>query len=368
MPLVRTIAVLNQKGGVGKTTTVANLGAAVAARGRSICLIDLDPQAHLTLHFGLDADTMAANTYQVLTRAARVDDAAILVAENLWVLPAVIDLAGAQIELAAVAARELVLRDRMADAHLPCELVLIDCPPSLGLLTINALAAADEVFIPLQPHFLALQGLGKLLETVALVQRQINPTLKVSGIILAMYERGTRLAAEVVADIEEFIAAARGSGMPWADVRLFQTVIRRNIKLAECPSHGTTIFEYAPASRGARDYNALADELVAWLDGRPWQRDDDVLTFASPHEPPAQDNEAPVELIEPPVAPDEPSVEPGPPPQVEPTAGQYVDDYTPGCIAAIIDYPPTDPCDSAPPQVVRPALPDDDPPAASDPP
>ena len=353
MLVVRTIAVINQKGGVGKTTTVANLGAALADRGRPICLIDLDPQAHLTLHFGLDAETAQANTYNVLTRDARVDDAVVPVTEKLWVLPAVIDLAGAQIELARIDARELVLRDRMAESHLPCELVLIDCPPSLGLLTLNALAAADEVFIPLQPHFLALQGLGKLLETVTLVQQQINPRLKVSGIILAMYERGTRLAAEIVADLQAFIASARGSDTPWADVRLFQTVIRRNIKLAECPSYGTTIFEYAPSSRGARDYNALADEIDAWLDGRPWQRDEDVLTFPPPPQPTEYDDEDTVELIE--------------PPQVQPTDEEYIDDYAPGGLAAIIDHQPTEPCDAAPPELVRPTMPNDDPPTASDP-
>jgi chromosome partitioning protein len=145
---------------------------------------------------------------------------------------------------------------------MPHELVMIDCPPSLGLLTLNALAAADEVLIPLQPHFLALQGLGKLLETVALVQRRINPGLRVGGVMLCMYETGTHLAAEVVADVQGFFDAARGTACPWSDVRIFQTVIRRNVKLAECPSHGMTIFEYDAASNGASDYRNLADEFA----------------------------------------------------------------------------------------------------------
>ena len=257
-----TIAVINQKGGVGKTTTVANLGQALAARGCDVCLIDLDPQSHLTLHFGLEPDASPESIYSVLTRGTSFASACVDVGERMTVVPAEIDLAAAEVELAATVGREQILRDSIHEHPLPHQLALIDCPPSLGLLTLNALAAADELFIPLQPHFLALQGLGRLLETVRLVQRRINPDLRVGGVILCMYETATRLAAEVVADLEGFFEAARGTDCPWGDVKVYRTVIRRNIKLAECPSHGKTIFHYDPASRGAEDYGALADEFV----------------------------------------------------------------------------------------------------------
>ncbi|OPX23923.1 MAG: hypothetical protein B1H04_03200 [Planctomycetales bacterium 4484_123] len=260
---MRTIAVTNQKGGVGKTTTVANLGAALAQHGLDVCLLDLDPQAHLTMHFGIDPSSAPATMYEVLTAEVPLSRAAVLAEPHLTIVPSVIDLAAAEVELAGVVGREQVLADALAAEPLPYELLLVDCPPSLGLLTLNALAAAKEVLIPLQPHFLALQGLGKLLETVALVQRRINPALRVFGIVLCLYESGTRLAAEVAEDVRQFLAAARASECPWSQTRIFTTRVRRNIKLAECPSHGTTIFRYDPLSRGAEDYQALAEEFLS---------------------------------------------------------------------------------------------------------
>jgi len=262
--VVFTIAVINQKGGVGKTTTVANLGAAIARRGCDACLIDLDPQSHLTLHFDIEPSSNQTNIYDVLTGGADFADACQRVGEHLHVVPSVIDLAAAEVELAATVGREQILSDAIAARSLDHRLVMIDCPPSLGLLTLNALAAADEVFIPLQPHFLALQGLGKLLETVRLVQRRINPRLRVGAVILCLYETGTRLAAEVVADLQAFFGQTQNSESPWGQTRIFRTVIRRNVKLAECPSHGQTIFEYDPSSHGAADYALLADEFVAF--------------------------------------------------------------------------------------------------------
>ncbi len=259
---VRTIAVLNQKGGVGKTTTVANLGAAVAARGYKVCLIDMDPQSHLTLHFGIEPGESQSSMYDVLTADAPLLDAAVEISPSLSVVPAVIDLAATEVELASTIGREQILRDRLADTNNRFDFVIIDCPPSLGLLTLNSLAAADEVVIPLQPHFLALQGLGKLLETVSLVRQRINHHLTVAGVILCMYESNTRLASEVVADLKEFFNSVRDRHTPWSDTRIFETFIRRNIKLAECPSYGTTIFDYEPASKGAEDYAALADEFL----------------------------------------------------------------------------------------------------------
>lgn len=268
MPHVKVYAVINQKGGVGKTTTVANLGAVIASRGHKTCLIDLDPQAHLTLHFGIDSDSVKATTYDVLVGQTPLESAAITVTPQLSVVPSIIDLAAAEVELVSKVGREQILRDRLSASPPGYELVMIDCPPSLGLLTLNALAAADAVLIPLQPHFLALQGLGRLFETILLVKERINPALKVAGVIFCMYETTTRLAAEVAADLEQFIDAARDSDMPWSDARIFTQRIRRNIKLAECPSHGKTIFDYDPHSLGAEDYIALADEFLAGAFGR----------------------------------------------------------------------------------------------------
>ena len=292
MPLVHTIAVINQKGGVGKTTTVANLGAAIAARGCSVCLIDLDPQAHLTLHFNIEPGPKTVSVYDILSGRAGFGDACVKVDEHLTVVPAVIDLAAAEVELAGTVGREQILRDSMAAQPQSFQLGLIDCPPSLGLLTLNALAAADEVFIPLQPHFLALQGLGKLLETVSLVQRRINPGLRVSGVVLCLYETGTRLAAEVVADLSGFFEANRGGKCAWADAHIFRSVIRRNVKLAECPSHGMTIFQYDASSNGAADYNALADEFA------------EIYPQLVPQEPPKKSR--------PPTAPKAPAASPAP--------------------------------------------------------
>jgi chromosome partitioning protein len=264
MPLVKIIAVINQKGGVGKTTTVANLGAALASRGYTTCLVDLDPQSHLTLHFGIEPGQPESSVYDVLTSEEPIQDAAVRVDDGLLVVPSTIDLAAAEVELVTTVGREQILRDRFAEAHgLGCDVAMLDCPPSLGLLTLNALAAADEVLIPLQPHFLALQGLGKLLETVSLVQKRINPTLRVAGVILCMYESNTRLAAEVTADLQAFFDSSRGQAVPWAGARILRTPIRRNVKLAECPSHGTTIFDYDPASHGAADYNTVADDFLS---------------------------------------------------------------------------------------------------------
>ncbi|MDP6637191.1 MAG: AAA family ATPase [Phycisphaerae bacterium] len=262
---VQTLAIINQKGGVGKTTTVANLGAAIAARGKRLCLVDMDPQAHLTLHVGLEPGANNPGLYEVLTGDASMSDAAVKLNENLSAVPSVIDLAAAETELVTVVGREQILNDRLAGCNSDYDYVMIDCPPSLGLLTLNALAAADYVFIPLQAHFLALQGLGMLLETVALVQQRINPRLKVGGVILCMHEKQTRLAGEVVADLEEFLNSARDTNVPWSEASIFKTAIRRNIKLAECPSYGKTIFDYDPYSHGAIDYDSLAEEFMAFF-------------------------------------------------------------------------------------------------------
>ncbi|MCE5280437.1 MAG: AAA family ATPase [Planctomycetaceae bacterium] len=261
---MKVIAMINQKGGVGKTTSVVNLGAALATAARDVLLIDMDPQSHMTLHLSSEPPE-GSSVYDLLTQQASIDAVTVKAADHLWMAPAVIDLAAAEMELTGVPGREQILRKALAAAdERRWDFVLIDCPPSLGLLTLNALAAADEVIIPLQPHFLALQGLGKLLETISLVQHRINPRLRVGGVILCMYEHNTRLAGEVVADLEAFFAAAKGTNSPWSRARIFKSIIRRNIKLAESPSFGQTIFQYEPASHGAADYASLACEFIEW--------------------------------------------------------------------------------------------------------
>ncbi len=255
---MRTIAVLNQKGGVGKTTTTANTAAALAALGQRVIVMDLDPQAHLTIHLGVEPQSVRPGSYEVLTQSAGLEESLMMVRPNLWLLGANINLVGAETELVNVVGREIILREAMQGSQERFDFCLIDCAPSLGLLSLNALAASQEVLIPLQPHFLALQGFGKLLQTVDLVNKRINPSLKVSGVLLCMFDTRASLPNEVRADIERFLNNARGSASAWADAQLVPTFIRRNIKLAEAPSYGQTVFEYDPTCNGAEDYRRVA--------------------------------------------------------------------------------------------------------------
>jgi len=255
---VRKIAILNQKGGVGKTTTVVNVSAALALKGHRVLVIDLDPQAHLTIHLGADQTADAKGIYDVLTGSAAMGEAMHPVRDNLWLLGASIDLVGAESELINEVGREIILKKAVDSVEDRFDFLLIDCPPSLGLLTLNALAAVDEVVIPIQPHFLALQGFSRLLQTVTVVQTRINPALRVSAILMCMFDSRTSLSSEVREDIKQFLASARDSNQPWAQADIIPVHIRPNIKLAEAPSHGQTIFEYEPQCNGAADYTAVA--------------------------------------------------------------------------------------------------------------
>jgi chromosome partitioning protein len=260
---MRSIAIINQKGGVGKTTTAVNLSAALARQGRRVCLIDLDPQAHASLHLGLALADGDRSLYDVLSDEAEIADVRQQVAENLWVVPSHLDLAAAEMELANEVGRETILRRKLEADHEDYDYLLIDCPPSLGVLTLNALTAVREVMLPLQPHFLALHGLSKLLRTIDLVAERLNPRLHLAGVVLCMYETGTRLAAEVAGDVEEFFANQQRSTSAWAGAKALDTFVRRNIRLAEAPSFGQSIFDYAAGSNGAEDYQRLAEEVLA---------------------------------------------------------------------------------------------------------
>jgi chromosome partitioning protein len=246
---------------VGKTTTTVNLAAAFARSGRSTLLIDLDPQAHATLHLGVDPASVGSSVYDVLHDPDVTERTLVPCRPNLDLLPSVTDLAAAEGELAGAADRQSRLVRALETIKGRHEFVLIDCPPALGMLTLGALAAAREVLVPMQAHYLALQGVGKLLETVDLVGKAVNPRIRVSGVILCMHEETTKHSREVVADLETFFRESATRDVPWRGARVLRPPIRRNIKLAECPSFGQTIFEYAPGCPGAQDYEGLARTL-----------------------------------------------------------------------------------------------------------
>jgi chromosome partitioning protein len=259
---MRSIAIINQKGGVGKTTTAVNVSAALAESGQRVCLIDLDPQAHASLHLGVALNESQKSVYHVLTGDTRLSEVRQAIADNLWLVPSQLDLAAAEMELAGEVGREVILRDKLVLDDEGFDYLILDCPPSLGVLTLNALTAVREVFLPLQPHFLALHGFGKLLRTIDIVAQRLNPGLRLSGVIMCMYESGTRLAAEVTSDVEDFFDQQQAKGSAWAGAKRFQTRIRRNIRLAEAPSFGQSIFQYAPESNGAADYRSLTREVL----------------------------------------------------------------------------------------------------------
>lgn len=260
---MRTIAVMNQKGGVGKTTSAVNVSAALAASGQRVVLVDLDPQAHASLHLGTSLRDGEQSVYDVLTGDLLFQNVRKEVGKNLWLVPAHLDLAAAEVELAGEVGREVILRDKLAQDDMEFDFLIVDCPPSLGVLTINALTMVNEVFLPLQPHFLALHGLSKLLKTIEVVSKRLNRNLRLSGVLLCMYDAGTRLAAEVTGDIDEYFNKGRTPDGIAATAQTFQTRIRRNIRLAEAPSFGQSILEYAPTSNGAEDYRSLAKEVLA---------------------------------------------------------------------------------------------------------
>ena len=250
-PFPRTIAIANQKGGVGKTTTAVNLSAALADLGYRVLVVDLDPQGNATTGLGVNARNLQFSIYDVLMRETPMEDCLEATAiQNLFVAPTTIDLAGAEIELVPAFSRELKLRRAIARVSEDFDFIFIDCPPSLGLLTINALAAATEVIVPIQCEYFALEGLGQLLRNVNLVQANLNPQLEISAIILTMYDARTKLADQVMKEIRSHFGD-----------RVCRNIVPRSVRLSEAPSFGQPITVFDPTSRGAISYRELAKEV-----------------------------------------------------------------------------------------------------------
>jgi len=249
----RVIAIANQKGGVGKTTTAINLGASLAVAEQRTLIVDIDPQANASSGLGMNRSEASPNIYDVLVRKVTVKEATHpeIHFPFLDLVPSTRDLVGAEIEMVAMPSRETVLRRALGDVRDEYDFVLVDCPPSLGLLTLNTLVAADSVLIPIQCEFYALEGLSQLLNTVRLVQRAMNPDLEIEGVLLTMFDRRLNLSKQVAADAREYFGS-----------KVFRTAIPRNVRLAEAPSFGEPIVQYDVLSAGAQSYLSLARELL----------------------------------------------------------------------------------------------------------
>ena len=250
--MAQIISVANQKGGVGKTTTTVYLGACLASLGKRVLLVDMDAQGNATSGVGIRKPDVTQDIYDVLVNELPIAEATLVTEhENLSIVPATLQLAGAEIELTSMMARESRLKGSLAEVNDQYDYILIDCPPSLGHLTINSFTASDSILIPVQCEYYALEGLSQLLNTVRLVQKHFNPELEIEGVLLTMYDARTNLGNEVVEEVRKYFRE-----------KVYETIIPRNIRLSEAPSHGMPIIDYDPRSRGAEVYQALAKEVV----------------------------------------------------------------------------------------------------------